>query len=351
MFIVLMSSTALRSLDVKMERKDCRKLDDVTLSHLRELAVRRVQNGESPETVIESLGFSTPRIYEWLALYRSGGWSALKVRRGKGGGRPKQLTGTQISYIYRAITGGDPRQQSFEFALWTRDLVRQLIWNRFKVKLSVWSVGRLLSQLGLSPQKPLKKAYQKDPEKIERWLSYQYPRIKTVAKKHGATIYFGDEAGIRSDHQSGTTWGQIGETPVVESNGSRVSLNMISAISPRGLMRFMVVDGRFNADTFIEFIKRLLIGAKKPVFLIVDGHRAHKAKKVQKFIKTLGDRFRLYFLPPYCPDLNPDELLWNDLKSHDLGRRVANSKSELKSLAIGGLRRTQKSKALCARGV
>ena len=327
-----------------MPRTDARKLDDKTLAHLRVLAVQRVQNGESPEVVIESQGFTRPRIYEWLAMYRAGGWDALKVGRGSGGGRPRKLSGRQIAAIYKAVTGGDPRQQQFEFALWTRELVRQLIWQKYKLKLSVWSVGRLLTQLGLSVQKPLKKAYQRDPEKIDRWLKRQYPRIKALARKNKATIYFGDEAGIRSDHQSGTTWGKIGETPIVESNGSRVSLNMISAVSSRGLLRFMIVDGRFTADVFIEFIKRLLIGAKHPIYLIVDGHRAHRAKKVKEFLKTVADKFRLYFLPPYCPDLNPDELVWNDLKSHDLGRRVANTKSELKSMTIGGLRRIQKNK-------
>lgn len=323
---------------------DHRKVSPDTLEHVRVLAVKRVQSGESPEVVTESLGLARATIYTWLARYRSGGWDALKVKKGQGGGRPQKLNGKQIQYIYRAITGGDPRQQSFEFALWTRDLVRQLIWKKFKIKLSVWSIGRLLHQLGLSAQKPLKKAYQKDPEKVSRWLKYQYPRIKAFAKKRKATIYFGDEAGIRSDHQSGTTWGKIGETPTAESNGSRVSLNMISAISPKGEMKFMILDDRFTADVFIDFIKRLIEGAKHPVILIVDGHRAHHAKKVKAFVKTIKGKFRMFFLPPYSPELNPDELVWNDLKSHDLGRKVASNKVELKSMAIGGLRRIQRQK-------
>jgi transposase len=197
----------------------------------------------------------------------------------------------------------------------------------------------------LSAQKPLRRAYQQDPERVDRWLKRQFPQIKAFAKKKGATIYFGDEAGIRSDHQSAATWGKIGETPIVESNGNRSSLNMISAVSSNGRMKFMIIDGRFNSDVFIDFIKRLIEGASAPIILIVDGHPTHRSNKVTNFIKTIKDKFRMFFLPPYSPDLNPDELVWNDLKSNIMGRKVANSKAELRLMAIGGLRRIQKKKS------
>ena len=325
-------------------KQDGRKLSKEALENLQKIAITRVQDGEHPEEVIQSLGLSIATVYRWLALYRAGGWNALKNSKGQGGGRPQKLSSKQIQWIYKAVTGGDPRQQSFDFALWTCKLVSQLIERQFKVKLSRWSVSRLLKQLGLSPQKPLKKAYQQDPEKVEKWLKKQFPQIKSAAKKHNATIYFGDEAGIRSDHQSGTTWGKVGETPTVESNGSRTSLNLISAVSTSGKMKFMVLDGGFNAGVFIDFIKRLLQGEKKRVILIVDGHPAHKAKKVRDFIKTVQDRFKLFFLPPYSPELNPDELVWNDLKSNVIGRKVANTKEELKTMARSGLRKIQKTK-------
>ena len=328
-------------------KTDHRKVDPKVLEHVRTVAVTRVGNGESPEKVTASMGLSRPVIYNWLAKYRNGGWHALRVKKGKGG-RPGKLKPRHIKFIFKTIAKGDPRQQSFPFALWTRDLVKKLIWRKFKIKLSVWSVGRLLHQLGLSPQKPLKKAYQKDPAKVERWLRYQYPRIKSFAREKKAKIYFGDEAGIRSDHQSGTTWGEVGTTPIVESNGSRVSLNMVSAISSKGEMKFMIEPGKFTADIFIKFIKKLIDGSKNPVILIVDGSTAHTAKKVKKFVKSIRDKFRLFFLPPYSPELNPDELLWNDLKSHDLGRRVANNKHELRSIAMAGLQRIQKQKGKVA---
>ena len=220
--------------------------------------------------------------------------------------------------------------------------ISELIWRKYRIKLSRWSVGRLLNQLGLSCQKPLKRAYQRDPEKVDRWLKKQFPQIKAFAKKKNATIYFADEAGLRSDHQSGTTWGKLGETPEVATNGNRVTLNMISAVSNSGHMKFMVIKGRFNAGVFIDFIKRLLSGGNKPIVLIVDGHPAHKAKKVQEFIKSIADKFRMFFLPPYSPDLNPDELVWNDLKTNIIGRKVASTKKDLETMATSGLRKIQK---------
>lgn len=329
-------------------KQDGRKLSKSARSNLQYIAISRVHSGEHPEVVIKSLGLSASTIYLWLSKYRVGGWGALKDRKGDGGGRPRKLTASHIKFIYKAVTGGDPRQQSFDFALWTRELVVKLIWKKFKIKLSRWSVGRLLNQLGLSCQKPIRRAYQRDPVRVERWLKKQFPQIKAFAKKKDATIYFADEAGIRSDHQSGTTWGKIGETPEVLSNGNRVSLNMISAVSPSGHMKFMVINGRFNAGVFIDFIKRLLDGTTKPIVLIVDGHPAHKAKKVTNFLKSVSERFRMFFLPPYSPDLNPDELLWNDLKSNIIGRKVANSKDELKTMTTSGLRRIQKTKGRVA---
>jgi transposase len=329
-------------------KQDGRKLTKSARENLQKIAIDRVQSGEHPEDVIQSLGLSSSTIYLWLSKYRAGGWDALKDRKGLGGGRPRRISDRQLKSIYKAVTGGDPRQQSFDFSLWTRELVAKLIWKKFQIKLSRWSVGRLLKQLGLSCQKPLKRAYQRDPLKVERWLKKQFPQIKAFAKKVNATIYFGDEAGVRSDHQSGTTWGIKGETPEVLSNGNRVSLNMMSAISSKGLLKFMIINGRFNAGVFIDFIKRLLEGAKTPIILIVDGHPAHKAKKVKAFLKTIKDKFRMFFLPPYSPDLNPDELVWNDLKSNIIGRKVANSKEELKSIAMAGLRRIQKKKGRVA---
>jgi|AP12_2_1047962.scaffolds.fasta_scaffold15398_2 transposase len=325
---------------MKTNEFDGRRLDHKTREKIRIRAVKLVEQGHSPEQVIKALGFHRSCIYEWLAKYREGGTRALQTKTLSG--RPKKLNGQQVKKIYDIVTAKNPLQLKFEFALWTRDMVRDLIKDQFSVKLSRVSVGRLLKKMGLSPQKPLHRAYQQDPDLVQQWLESEFPRIKTLARKAKAEIYFGDEASVRSDFHSGTTWAPKGKTPVVKTTGARFSVNMISAISPRGKLRFMTIDGRFNAGKFIEFLKRLIHNSKKPVFLIVDGHPAHKAKKVKEFIDSTEGKLRLFILPPYSPELNPDELVWNNLKNHRIGRKMITGPDDLKQKVTSGLRSLQK---------
>src|SRR5215475_14002684 len=221
--------------NVCVKRQDARKLDHKTLEAIRVRAVQRVQSGESPEVVVNVLSFSRAYIYNSLDL-------------------------------------------KFAFALWTRVMIRTLIWRKYRVKLSLASVGRLLAQLGLSCQRPLAKAFEQNPSWVEQWVKSEYPKIRAQANREGAEIFFADESGIRSDFHAGTTWAPIGQTPVVKQTGQRFSLNMISAISPKGQFRFMVTRQRIEASVFVEFLKRLMHGWKKSIFLIVDGHPTHKAR-------------------------------------------------------------------------
>ena len=324
----------------RMKKRDGRALDHKALEAIRIQAVQRVEAGESPEDVIRVLGFSRTVIYDWLAKYREGGLDGLRAKAISG--RPPRLDGKQLRWLYKAITTKSPLQYRFEFALWTRSMVRDLIRERFGVQLSDVSVGRLLKKLGLSPQKPLRRAYEQDSELVKSWLAEDFPKIQALAKKARATLYFSDEAGVRSDFHAGTTWAAKGKTPVVEATGQRYGMNIISAISPRGDMRFMTVEGRMNAGKFIEFLKRLLHNAKRPVFLIVDGHPSHRARKVFEFVRKTKGKLRLFFLPPYSPELNPDELVWNHLKNHGVGKRIVKSREELKRVVIGHLRYLQK---------
>jgi transposase len=324
-----------------MKTTDARKLDYRTLTELRKRGVAGVQEGQSPEVVAKALGINRVTIYGWLSRYRHGGWGALDARK-RGGRRPK-LDAKAMRWIYQTVTEKNPLQLKFTFALWTAKMVGQIIYERFDVGLSKASVCRLLGQLGLTPQRPVWRAYQQNPEEVQTWLQEEYPRIKRLARQQGAMIFFGDEAGIRSDHHAGTTWAARGETPVVSSTGARFGLNLISAVSAQGEFRFMVLRGRVGAGSFIEFIKRLLHGIPYKVFLIVDGHPAHKAKAVTRFMETVKDRFRLFFLPPYSPELNPDEGVWNDLKNNAIGRQPLHSREHLHGAVISHLRFIQKS--------
>ncbi len=321
-------------------KMDGRRLDHKTREEIRTRAVQRVEAGESPEVVVKALGFHRSCIYEWIAKYREGGIDALRTK--KITGRPKKINGAQIRRIYNIVTMKDPRQLKFEFALWSRSMVRQLIRSEFGIKISDVSVGRLLRKLGLSPQRPLRRAYQQDKDRVEAWLQDEYPKIRAMARRKGATIYFADEASIRSDSHSGTTWAPKGKTPVIESTGARFSLNLISAISARGLMRFMTIDGRLNSDKFIEFLKRLLFNAEGPIFMIVDGHPVHRSGKVKNYVNSTEGKLRLFFLPPYSPELNPDELVWNHVKNHRIGKQSIKGPDDLKVKVLRCLRSLQR---------
>lgn len=299
-----------------------------------------MQNGESPEAVAKALCISRTTIYDWLALYRSGGWDALNA--GKRGGRRPKLDGKMLKWIYKTVTMGNPLQFKFAFALWTRQMIASLIEKKYGIKLSKTSVGRLLDQLGLTAQRPLWRAYQQNPEAVEKWLEEEFPAIKREAARCEGEIYFGDEAGIRSDYHSGTTWAPKGKTPIVRTTGARFGFNMISAVSPKGMLRFMVVEGTVGADQFIEFIKRLVHGTKRKIFLIVDGHPTHKAKKVKQYVESLKGQLSLHLLPGYSPELNPDEWVWRNLKSGVMGKLSHLTKQTMKMEAISHLRRLQK---------
>lgn len=321
-------------------RVDGRKVSHAKLEETRFEAVRRVQAGEAPTAVARDMGLYTNRIFIWLAAYRSGGWDALRSRKAMG--RPKRLAAKQIRWIYDTVTTKNPLQFKLPFALWTRAQIRALIVQRYSVKLSLVSVGRLLAQLGLTCQRPLFRAYQQDRSLVERWLKEEFPKIRTRAKREKAEIFFEDESGVRSDFHSGTTWAPKGQTPVVRATGQRFSLNMISAISARGELRFMVVRGGVGAGVFIAFLKRLIHGQRRPIYLIVDGHPSHRSKKVKAYVESLQGKLRLFFLPPYSPELNPDELVWNDVKNNGVGRTLVHGPADLLRAVVGRLRYLQK---------
>ena len=312
-----------------MQENDARRLDHHTLEALRERAVRKVQEGESPKPVARVLGLNRSTVYGWLAQYRRGGWAALKAKPLFG--RPPE-TGWAVAELDLATRrDANPLQMKFAFALWTREMVAKLIKDKFKIALSLVSVGRLLAQLGITCQKPLHRALERDEALVQQWLKKEYPQIKALAQREKAEIYFGDAAHIRSDHHAGRTWGRRGETPVVQATGARYGMSLISAVTARGHMRFMIKEkGGVNADVFIEFLKRLMVGATHPIFLIVDRGPAHRAKKTNAFVETLGGKLRLFFLPPYSPDRNPDELVWKHLKADTVGRSAIQSYADFK---------------------
>jgi transposase len=321
---------------MKKKLMDGRKLKHEVLTEFRKRAVARVQSGESPEVVVATMGFSRACIYNWLAMYRAGGWDGLDAR--KRGGRPRKLNGRIIRWVYQVVVGKDPRQYKFPFALWTRTAIATLIYQRYDIRLSANSVGRLLAQLGITPQKPLWRAYQQDPERVRQWVQEEYPSIAKEAKRLKAEIWFADESGVRSDYHAGTTWGLKGKTPVVRTTGARHRLNMLSVVNRRGRMRFMIEKDGGNGEVMCRFLDRLMLGSSKPVFLIWDGHPTHKSLEVAEKIRSYEGRLRVFLLPGYSPELNPGEGVWREVKSHRLGRAGVFSFADMKSKALGALR-------------
>ena len=323
-----------------MWKNDARRLKYSELTELRKRGISAVQAGQKAILVAKVLGVGKSTLFSWLARYRAGGWGAMDAHRR--GGRPPKLTAQMMEWIYNTVAAKDPRQMEFPFALWTSLLVADLIWKQYRIRFSKASVCRLMNQLGLSPQKPLWRAFQKNPESVEKWVKEEYPKIMVQAKQQKADIFFGDEAGIRSDFHTGKTWSVRGETPIIKTTGARFGCNMISAVSPRGAMRFMLVESKFNNDSFIEFLRRLIHNWPHPVFLIVDGHPVHKSVAVSKFVASTEGRLHLFYLPPYSPELNPDEQVWNHVKNNGIGRQPIAGPDHLKHLVLSRLRKIQK---------
>ena len=322
---------------------DGRTLDHHTLQVMRQQAVKAVREGQSVASVAAAYGLNERTVFRWLAAFAGGGQKALLAKPIPG--RPAKLDATQMAWIARTVRENSPQQLEFEFGLWTLKLIRELIRRQFGVELSTATAHRVMKLLGFSAQRPLYQAWQQDAALVRTWESETFPEIVRQARQAGATIWFADESGIRSDYHTGTTWAPRGRTPVVGATGRRFSLNMLSAISPRGELRFMLHEGTVTAPVFVEFLRRLMIGATGPVFLIVDGHPVHRSRAVRAYVDSLGGRLRLFFLPPYSPQLNPDEVVWAHVKRTVSGRLVQ-SAADMKRFALGALRRIQKLPAL-----
>jgi len=285
------------------------------------MAVERVREGARAAEVIEAYGFNRTTIYKWLKATLRPGMGTKALRSTKATGRPRTLTPAQEKQVFRWINGRDPRQYGLDFGLWTRAVVAELIEKKFGIRLGVTAVGALLAKLGLTPQKPLQRAYQRDPEAIEKWQRETYPAIAKQAKKQGADIFFWDESGFRADTVHGKTWGVRGKTPVVQRPGQRQSISAASAVSAKGAFWFQTYDGALNAELFVEFLQKMMKYRKKPVHLVLDSLPAHKKAIVREYVATTEGKLTLHFLPGYAPDLNPDELVWSHVKRTGTARR------------------------------
>ena len=324
-----------------MKIKDARSLPSIAQEDLRQKAVKAVMDGKKQVEVAKILGVTRQAVGKWINKFRQGGNKSLKAKQ-KGRPRGGKLLPWQAAQIAKTVTDHYPDQLKLPFYLWTREAVAQLIEQRFGIRLSVWTVGRYLSRWGFTPQKPVRRAYEQNPKAVRSWLEKDYPMLQKQAKKERALIYWGDEMGLRSDHAVGRSYGRCGQTPIIPGTGQRFGCNMISAINNRGHLNFMVFKSRFDSNVFFVFLKRMVRQIKRKVFLIIDGHPVHHATKIKNWIQKHTDQIRLFYLPGYSPQLNPDEMLNQDVKSNAVGRRRAKNQPELVANTRNYLRSRQR---------
>jgi len=325
-----------------MDINDGRKLTRSAQDAVRRKAVQAVVSGRMTHTAAaEIFGVTRTSVCLWVNAYRKQGEIALQSKRK---GRPSggKLTNAQEKCIRKSVLGKNPEQLRLPGLLWTRDLVSELIERRFGVTLSRWTVGRYLNRWGLTAQKPAKRALEQNPAQVAYWLEHEYPAIQKQAAKEKGKIWWIDETGLRSTHQTGTTWGEKGTTPLVKMSGNRFGCNAVTAITNQGNLSFSVFEERFTVEIFHGFLERMVKQSMQKVFLIVDRHPVHKSARIKKWVSERKEKIEMFFLPAYSPELNPDELVNQDVKRNLFRQGRAKNKLELIGKLRGFLRSKQR---------
>jgi transposase len=325
-----------------MKKEDARTFSQDAQEVLRKKAVKLVLEGTKKKIVSQMLGISTEALRKWMIAYRKNGLAGLKKRkRGRrAGGKLKSI---QVATICRMIRDKNPDQLKLPFYLWTAEAVRDLINRKYEVYYGIRQVQRYLTRWGFTPQKPKRVAYEQDSGEVKKWLEEIYPSIKEQAKREKARIFWGDEMGLRSDYQAGRSYSIKGQTPVINGTGKRFGCNMVSAITNRGDIAFMVFKRKFTSAVFKGFLKRLVTGNKRrKIFLIVDSHPVHRGRAVSKWISEHEKSIRMFFLPGYSPELNPDEYLNHDVKANAVGRKRPASQKEMMGNVRNHLKRCRR---------
>lgn len=326
-----------------MPQRDARSLPAAAQEEKRHIAIRLRQEGRTFAEIGESVGVHWATVHGWWRRYEEGGIEALASRRrGRRPGTNRRLTPVQERTLQGLISDKTPDQLRMSFALWTRAAIGELIYRRYKIRLPVRTIGHYLKRWGFTPQKPLKRAYEQRPEAIQRWLAHEYPAIVARARREGAEIHWGDETSLSTSDPRGRGFAPRGRTPVLTVVARRKSVSFLSTVTNQGKVRFMVLPGPLTAPLMIRFMRRLVRDAGRKVFLIVDNLSVHKAVKVRKWVDAHSDEIEVFYLPPYAPELNPDEYLNGDLKLGVATRTPARTKSELTKAAKSHLRTLQR---------
>ena len=311
-------------------RTNAVKLSPEEQYQIRKSIVRLSKKGKTNGEIAEILDVSERHVRSVKKQYSEGGLEALKPqKRGRSNGEKRILTPEQEKEIQRIIVDNDPMQLKFKDCMWTRKNISELIYQKYKIRMKLSTLGYYLQRWGFSVQRPVKRAYKQDKAKIDKWLNEEFPGITERAKAEDAEIFFGDETNIQNTCNYMKGYAPKGKTPVVKVESQKFKINMLSAISKRGKLRFMLYKNNMNSSKLIDFMGRLIRDVKKKVFLILDNLRVHHSKDVQKWLEEHKDRIEVFYLPPYAPEYNPDELVNSDLKRSVGNNASSQSKEEL----------------------
>jgi transposase len=317
-----------------MSDHDARKQSLTELHERRRQVIRLHKKKYGVMQIVELTGLSWPAVRTAIDLYKAGGMAALKPKeRGRELGAGRNLNPAQEDHIRKLIIDKRPEQLKMEFALWTRAAVGELIERECGIKLCVRAVGNYLKRWGFTPQKPITRAYERRPEAIQKWLDEEYPAIAKRAKAEDGEVQWGVETALTNTDVRGRSYAPKGQTPVTAAPGTRQKLSMISTVTNQGKVRWMIIDGNFDAKKLIEFLEALIKDATRKIFLILDNLRTHHSKLVKAWLEEREDRIEIFYLPSYAPELNPDERLNADMK-HAISTKVpVRTKAKLKTAA------------------
>ena len=326
-----------------MNTTDMRSLSRDARHERRVQVIRLRAAGHTYDAIAAQTGLSRTGVFDICQRHASGGAKALHdAIGGRKSGEGRRLTSQQEAEVRKLICDKTPDQLKMPYALWSRGAVAELIEHRFCIRLPVRTMGLYLSRWGFTPQKPIRRAYEQSPAAVKQWLETDYPAIAARAKAEKAEIHWGDETGLRSDDVRGRSFAPKGQTPVIRINSKREGLSVISTVTNKGQMRWKIFDGALNADILIDFLRRLIKGARKKVFLILDNLRVHHSKPVKKWLAEHPDEIEVFYLPSYSPELNPDEMANADIKQAVTTKAPARTKLQLVKATSSHLRSVQK---------
>ena len=328
---------------------DARKLSTKEQENLRKKIVRLMKKHENDcpkiydvyEKVAEMAEVTVSHVSKTWCKYKKHGIEGIKaVKMGRPEGSVK-LTNEQQKEIIKIITEKDPNQLKFKGFLWDRKLVSALIKQLYKIDMPLSTMGYYLQKWGFSAQRPIKRNYKQNPEQVQKWLTEEYPAIKGRAKAEKAEIYWGDETGVQNETNYVKGYAPVGKTPIMPVNSYKMRINMISAITNQGKLRFMFYREAMTQKLLIDFMKRLIKTSENKVFLILDNLRVHHGKEVRKWLEENVDKIEVFHLPPYAPEYNPDEYLNGNLKRNMAKKGFAKNIDDLESKARGSMREFQ----------